>query len=59
MTKKISALLSILLGLCPFVDLVGTDEEQPEVRSYLKEKPEMVTRLRGLHDEWVKDVTPK
>lgn len=36
--------------------LVG---EQPEAINHSSEEPEIVARLKRLHDDWVKEVTPK
>lgn len=36
--------------------LVG---DQPEVINHVSEEPEIVASLKQLHDDWVKDVTPK
>ena len=32
-------------------------DEQPEEKDYVKEKEEVVDRLKSLHDEWAKDVS--
>ena len=34
-------------------------DAKPEVRDYAKAKPEIVRRLRKLHNDWVKEVSPK
>jgi arylsulfatase A-like enzyme len=34
-------------------------DSEPEKQDHLKEKPELVTRLLALHDEWAKDVKAK
>ena len=33
-------------------------EKQPEVMNHAKAKPELVKRLRALHDQWAQDVKP-
>ena len=33
-------------------------DEKPEVKDYATEHPEIVTRLRKLHEAWVEEVTP-
>lgn len=35
--------------------LGNLDDEAPEVKNYLEEKPELVKRLRDLHNQWAKD----
>jgi arylsulfatase A-like enzyme len=39
--------------------LGNLNDPQPEKMNYLKEKPELVGRLLGLHKQWAKDVQPK
>ncbi|NQT88260.1 hypothetical protein HQ560_15940, partial [bacterium] len=34
-------------------------DAKPELKNYLKEKPDLVARLHRLHVAWEKDVTPK
>jgi arylsulfatase A len=34
-------------------------DEQPERKNYVGEKPDLVDRLNRLHEEWVKDVSPR
>lgn len=36
--------------------LVNLADESPEAKNYLKEKPEIVKKLQGLHDAWAEDV---
>jgi arylsulfatase A len=33
--------------------------ENPEAKNYAEEHPEIVTRLKAMHDQWAKDVTPQ
>jgi arylsulfatase A-like enzyme len=35
--------------------LGNLDDEAPEVKNYLKEKPELMKRLHDLHNQWAKD----
>jgi len=39
--------------------LVNLTDENPERKDYSKAKPELRQRLQKLHDDWLKDVTPK
>ena len=39
--------------------LVNLADADPEQKNYADDNPEIVARLRKLHDAWVKDVTPK
>ena len=38
--------------------LGNLDDEQPEAKNYLKEKPDITKDLYELHQQWVKQVTP-
>ena len=40
------------------VSLHRLSDEQPEVKNYAAEKPEVVARLKDLHDAWAKEVEP-
>lgn len=33
-------------------------DAKPEVKNYAREKPDIVRRLRALHEAWAKEVTP-
>ncbi len=39
--------------------LVNLDDEQPERKNYLKEKPKLAERLHQAHNSWLIDVTPQ
>ena len=41
------------------VFLASLADEEPERKNYVAEKPDVVRRLRRLHDEWLVDVTPR
>jgi len=43
----------------PQASLHNLADKEPEVVNYAKQKPEIVARLRKLHDDWAKDVMPK
>jgi arylsulfatase A-like enzyme len=34
-------------------------DDEPEVRDYAKQRPDIVERLQALHEEWSKEVTPQ
>ncbi len=38
--------------------LHNLEDAEPEVVNYAAEKPEIVARLRGLHEAWVAEVMP-
>jgi hypothetical protein len=38
------------------LSLHNLGDEKPEVHDYVSEKPEVVTRLKGLYDIWAADV---
>jgi hypothetical protein len=38
------------------LSLHNLGDEKPEVHDYVSEKPEVVTRLKGLYDTWAADV---
>ncbi len=40
------------------VELVNLADPEPERVNHAKQRPEVVKRLRGLHDAWVKQVSP-
>jgi len=39
-------------------ELVSLAGDEPERQNFIKERPELVDRLTGLHNEWVREVTP-
>jgi len=39
--------------------LANIAEEQPEVKNHFSEQPELVAQLHQLHQDWIKEVTPK
>ena len=41
------------------VSLHNIAEDMPEVKDHYKDQPEIVARLRDLHESWVKDVRPQ
>jgi arylsulfatase A-like enzyme len=41
------------------VSLRNLADAKPEARDYAKAKPEIVWRLRKLHNDWVEEVSPK
>ena len=41
------------------VHLANLADEQPERKNHANEQPEIVDRLKRLHEEWVKEVTPQ
>ena len=41
------------------VSLRNLVDAKPEAKDYAKAKPEIVQRLRTLHSDWVKEVSPK
>lgn len=43
----------------PQASLHNLADDEPEVVDYTTQKPEIVARLRKLHDDWAKDVMPK
>ena len=43
----------------PKMTLHRLSDDQPEVRDHAPEQPQRVARLKMLHDEWLKDVTPE
>jgi arylsulfatase A-like enzyme len=43
----------------PQVFLGNLAEPQPELKNHADEKPEIVKRLKNLHETWAKDVEPK
>ncbi|MFK7909579.1 MAG: sulfatase-like hydrolase/transferase [Akkermansiaceae bacterium] len=38
--------------------LVCLSDDDPEEKNHLKEKPHIATKLKALHDSWLKEVTP-
>ena len=42
----------------PKLSLHNLSDAEPEVKNYVGEKPEVVARLRGLHEAWKKEVEP-
>lgn len=45
-------------GEAPRASLHRLTDEEPEVKDYAEDKPAVVKRLKGMHDEWLKAVTP-
>ena len=43
----------------PKVSLHRLDDEQPEMKDYADENPELVARLKALHEEWSHEVQPR
>jgi arylsulfatase A-like enzyme len=43
----------------PVLSLHRLADERPEVKDYAEEKPELVARLRVMHEGWLKEVTPR
>ena len=43
----------------PGLKLYRLTDERPETKDYANEKPELVARLKGMHEQWAKEVTPK
>ena len=41
------------------ISLHNIEECNPEKKNYIKEKPDLVKRLRGLRDAWAKEVKPR
>lgn len=46
-------------GGTPRLSLHKLSGEQPEAKDYAEEEPELVARLRSLHEEWLSEVTPR
>ena len=43
----------------PKANLYRLSDEKPEVKDYAKEQPEIVARLKALHEAWAREVSPK